>query len=244
MPAKTRKRENRKKKRSPNQFLTMEHKYYIFCEGEKTEPLYFDGFKDAIMLNPMYMNSVHVKTIGVAKETVRILEEAVKYVEYNKIKNAEIWCVYDKDSFPDADFNEVSLRANSLNRSEKTRRNGISYRVAWSNQCIEYWFLIHFDKYDSNNDRKYYRDYLSNKFKTFGKNKYEKNDEDTFKILTFNGNPKLAIRRAEQRLIDCDGQTDSESAPATKVHLLVKNLAQYLPKDLKYKYLDKEESKN
>ena len=62
--------------------------------------------------------------------------------------------------------------------------------------------------------------------------------------MTFNGNPKLAIRRAEQRLIDCDGQTDSESAPATKVHLLVKNLAQYLPKDLKYKYLDKEESKN
>ena len=239
MPSKTKKRENRKKKRKTEQFLAIKHKYYIFCEGEKTEPLYFDGFKDAIMLNPMYMNSVHVKTIGVAKETVRILEEAVKYVEYNKIKNAEIWCVYDKDSFPDADFNEVSLRANSLNRSEKTRRNGISYRVAWSNQCIEYWFLIHFDKYDSNNDRKSYIEYLTKKYKSLGKEKYEKNDKDTFNTLTFHGKPKLAIKRAEQRLTECSGKTDAESAPATKVHLLVKELAKYLPEDIKNKYLDK-----
>ena len=113
MPSKTRKRENRKKKRNPDQFLTMEHKYYIFCEGEKTEPRYFDGFKSAIKKNPMYSNSVHVEAFGVAKETIRILEHAVAYVEYNQINNAEIWCVYDKDSFPDADFNEVSLSANS-----------------------------------------------------------------------------------------------------------------------------------
>ena len=240
MPSKTRKRENRKKKRNPDQFLTMEHKYYIFCEGEKTEPLYFDGFKSAIKKNPMYSNSVHVEAFGVAKETIRILEHAVAYVEYNQINNAEIWCVYDKDSFPDADFNEVSLRANSLNQSDKTKRSGITYRVAWSNQCIEYWFLIHFDKYDSNNDRKQYLEYLSNKYKSLGKGKYEKNDKETFNTLTFHGNPKLAIKRADQRLKECGRKTDAESAPATKVHLLVKELAKYLPEDIKNKYLDKE----
>ena len=238
MPAKKRKRENKKKQRNTEKFPTTKNRYYIFCEGEKTEPIYFNGFKDAIKQNPMYSNSVHVEAFGVAKETIRILEQAVAYVEYNQIKNAEIWCVYDKDSFPNADFNEVSLRANNLNKSEKTKRAGISYRVAWSNQCIEYWFLIHFDKYDSDNDRTAYMNYLTKKYKSFGKNKYEKNDEETFYILTYKGNPKLAIKRAEQRLMECIGLTDSESAPATKVHLLVKELAKYLPEEIKKHYLE------
>lgn len=55
--------------------------------------------------------------------------------------------------------------------------------------------------------------------------------------MTEKGNPKQAIRWAEQRLKACSGLTDAESVPATKIHLLVKKLALYLPEDLRDKYL-------
>ena len=54
MPSKTKKRENRKKKRKTEQFLAIKHKYYIFCVFEKTETQYFDGFKFTIKKNQMY----------------------------------------------------------------------------------------------------------------------------------------------------------------------------------------------
>ena len=83
MPSKTRKRENRKKKRNPDQFLTMEHKYYIFCEGEKTEPLYFDGLDD----NTLYefdIDSIHLKKSGAYLKNVGIEIELLSQY-YNKI---------------------------------------------------------------------------------------------------------------------------------------------------------------
>jgi len=55
--------------------------------------------------------------------------------------------------------------------------------------------------------------------------------------MTEKGNPKQAIRWAERRLEECSGLTDTESVPATKVHLLIRTLAQYLPENLRDKYL-------
>ena len=92
--------QNRKKQRRLNYIEPVE-RIYIFCEGEQTEPLYFDGFVKEIKKNPIYKNTVFIEVIGLAKETLRVVEDAEKYVEQNKIKNANIWCVYDKDSFPE-----------------------------------------------------------------------------------------------------------------------------------------------
>lgn len=55
--------------------------------------------------------------------------------------------------------------------------------------------------------------------------------------MTEKGNPKRAIKWAERRLKDCAGLTESQSVPATKVHLLVQKLAKYLPDELRSKYL-------
>lgn len=96
---------------------------------------------------------------------------------------------------------------------------------------------MHFDWYESDNDRTFYRKYLHNKFKSFGLKRYEKNNENLFRVFSLYGNPKLAIKYAKQRLNCCKGLTDSESAPATQVHLLVEELARYLPDELKLKYI-------
>ena len=224
---------NKKKPRKTEHLEEIKEQIYIFCEGEQTEPRYFEGFKKAIMENAAYKNLVHVHVEGVGAETLRVIYAAEKYVEDNKLENANIWCVYDKDSFPKQDFNAVSERANTLNRQQEK----VTYNAAWSNQCIEYWFILHFAFYASDNDRKQYREFLHAKFKELGWERYEKNNDELFEIMTEKGNPKRAIKWAERRLNECSGYTDTESVPVTKVHLLVKTLAQYLPDALRDKYL-------
>ena len=54
-------------------------------------------------------------------------------------KEGQVWCVYDKDSFPAEHFNGVGERANSLNKIKPE----LQYHAAWSNECIEFWFLLH-----------------------------------------------------------------------------------------------------
>ena len=209
------------------------NKYYIFCEGAKTEPNYFEGFKKAIETNPIYEDRVIIHIEGIGSETIRVINAAEKYVEENDIENAEIWCVYDKDDFLPANFNAVSARAATLSNND----DSLSYKVAWSNQCIEYWFILHFDFYDADNDRESYRRYLNTRFSDLGLNRYKKNNPRIFDILHESGDPKLAIRHAKRQIDNFAGRTDSESAPATKVYLLAEELARYLPEELKMKFL-------
>lgn len=223
---------NRKKQRNIDNRIEVE-RFYIFCEGEQTEPKYFKGFENAIKTNPIYKNLVHVHVEGVGAETLRVISAAEQYVKNNAISNAHIWCVYDKDSFPKQDFNAVAEKALVLN----SQQNDVMYHVAWSNQCVEYWFVLHFAYYDSDNDRKYYRSFLHKKFKELGWNKYQKNNEELFEIMTTKGNPKQAIKWAERRIKECEGLTDTDSVPATKIYILVKELAKYLPDSIKIKYI-------
>lgn len=55
--------------------------------------------------------------------------------------------------------------------------------------------------------------------------------------MTNKGDPKRAITYAQRQLKDFEGKTDSQSAPATKVHLLVQELAKYLPPTISERYL-------
>lgn len=225
--------QNKKKARKIEHLEPVCEKVFVFCEGVQTEPLYFKGFESTIKSNPVYKNSVEVHVEGVGAETLRVIFFAEEYVKKNKITNANIWCVYDKDSFPKQDFNAVSERARTLN----SQQDNVVYHVAWSNQCIEYWFILHFAFYTADNDRKDYRKFLHSKFKELGWTKYEKNNEELFQIMTNKGNPKQAIAWANKRLTECSGLSDTASVPATKVHLLVQELAKYLPDTIRSRYL-------
>lgn len=48
-------------------------------------------------------------------ETMRVISAAEKYAAGKHITKGQIWCVYDKDSFPARNFNGVLERAESLN---------------------------------------------------------------------------------------------------------------------------------
>lgn len=162
-------------------------------------------------------------------ETMRVISKAEEYVRKNKIEKGKIWCVYDKDSFPAEHFNGVEERANSLNKDKLD----LQYHVAWSNECIEFWFLLHFAYYTSNNHRTEYISFLNDKFKKLGIGKYQKNMKDIFEILMEYGDYRLAIRYARKIMKEGEGKTPTEIAPGTKVYELVEELLKYLPEEEK-----------
>lgn len=225
--------ENWKKKRRQEYLELKKYRYYIFCEGEQTEPQYFAGFKKLIEENPIYRDMVLIEIEPCAAETMRVIGMAEKYVKKNKIKKGQIWCVYDKDSFPASDFNGVVSRADNLNQENPE----LQYHIAWSNECIEFWFLLHFAYYTANNHRTEYISFLNDKFQSLGLGKYQKNMKNIFEILMEKGDPNLAIRYARRIIENGIGKTPTEIAPGTKVYALVEELANYLPDDAKRKFL-------
>ena len=222
-----------KKKRRQEHMEQKLYRYYIFCEGQQTEPLYFAGFKKLIEENPVYKDMVLIEIEPCQAETMRVIGMAEDYVKKNKIKKGQIWCVYDKDSFPPERFNGVVERAESLNKENPD----LQYHTAWSNECIEFWFLLHFAYYTANNHRTEYITFLNDKFKKLGVGKYQKNMQDIFKILLEHGNPQLAIRYAKRMIKDGEGKTATEIAPGTKVYELVEELAKYLPEEYKSRFM-------
>ena len=216
-----------KKQRRMEYLEKREYRYYIFCEGERTEPLYFAGFKQLIEENPIYHEMVMVQIEPCGAETMRVISMAEDYVRKNRITKGQIWCVYDKDSFPAYRFNGVSERAAVLNKDNPE----LQYHVAWSNECIEFWFILHFDYYISNNHRSEYINYLTAKFKELGVGSYEKNRADTFRILREYGREDLAIRYARRIIEENEGKTPAEISPGTKVYELVEELERYCEKN-------------
>jgi len=222
-----------KKQRRMEYLEIKEYSYYIFCEGEQTEPQYFDGFKRLIEDNPIYRDLVLIRIEPCGAETMRVIHQAERYVKENRITKGKIWCVYDKDSFPARDFNGVVERAVSLSRNNPE----LQYRAAWSNECIEYWFMLHFAYYTSNNHRTEYIRFLNEKYTELGIGKYRKNDNRTFDTLMKYGNPKLASRYAKRIIKDHGRRSPAEMAPGTKVYELVEELARFLPEDYREKFL-------
>lgn len=222
-----------KKKRRKEYLEKREYRYYIFCEGEQTEPLYFEGFKRLIEENPIYKDMVLIEIKPCAAETMRVIGMAEQYVKDNQITNGKIWCVYDKDSFPAQDFNGVAARADRLNEENLV----LQYHAAWSNECIEFWFVLHFAYYISNNHRTEYISFLNKKFLELGLGRYQKNMINIFEVLTEKGNPKLAIRYAKRIIKDGQSKTPTEIAPGTKVYELVEELVKYLPEKTQQYFL-------
>ena len=225
--------ENWRKKRRQEYLEMKEFRYYVFCEGEQTEPLYFGGFKKLIEDNPIYRDMVLIQIEPCGAETMRVINLAERYIKENHIEKGQIWCVYDKDSFPAENFNGVVSRAESLNKDNTL----LQYHTAWSNECIEFWFLLHFAYYTSNNHRSEYISFLNEKYRELGIGKYQKNNSATFDILMNHGNPKLASRYARRIIKDNMKLSPADIAPGTKVYELVEELAKYLPENERAKFI-------
>ena len=185
-----------------------ELKVLIVCEGEKTETNYFKAFD-------VDRTQIDVEIIGAGMNTVSLVKEAKRI--YQEAKNrgipySNVWCVFDRDSFPPGKFNEAI---------EMARRQG--FKAAYSNEAFELWYFLHFHYLESGLHRSEYKDKLT---KCIGE-RYDKVETDMHRMLQ--DKQETAIANA-QKLIDEHGANHNpeKDNPCTKVHELVKFLREYM----------------
>lgn len=187
-------------------------RHLIVTEGSKTEPLYFEAIRKKV--NDRYHGQwVTIEIFGTGDHTVGLLERAIAKAEASASGFSHVWVVYDKDSFPAEEFNEVATRCDSLDIG------GACFHAIWSNECFELWYALHFEYLQTPLPRDDYSSKLSGYLGALGKGEYAKNREDMFDILE----PYLAsAKRNAVRLERLnEGKTPAGSAPGTKVHRLV-----------------------
>lgn len=197
--------------------ITIAPEYHlIVTEGKKTEPNYFDGLKKDI--NSQYKGRISINIDGAGEHTLTLLERAQKIVEKEPDKYKHVWLVYDKDDFPKDDFDNTYYKCVSLSEND----DSVIYHALWSNECIEYWFLLHFMALSSDLHRSEYYPKLS---ECLG-SKYKKNREDIYMLLK----PyiKSAIDNAKRIAENNEGLPPSQCTPGTTVYEIFEMLNSYL----------------
>jgi len=209
---------NRKKnaKRKSIETKPLAKTFLIVCEGQ-TEKLYFQSFP------------VVTATVEVVDTKGRTKIQLVEYAE-NKIENTsntydEVWCVFDVDvkrrekEFADFD--------NAINKA-----NALKYKVAYSNDCFELWFYLHFEFTEQEHLRTFY-------YKALGK-LWNISSAKDIKKLAFSktiyhqllnderANQSKAIKRAEKLYHDKSDLLYHQQNPITTVFQLVEMLNQNL----------------
>jgi hypothetical protein len=174
-------------------------RFLIVCEGEKTEPAYFEGFR---------VPSVRVEIVGMGKDPLTLVEHAFELHRQQQYDQA--WCVFDRDDLPTERFN-LAL--------DLARRRRI--KVAYSNQAFELWYLLHFHYCDVAESRRDYCDRLSH---ALGRT-YQKNDLALYRELL--PRQDIAIRHAERLLAQYNPANPAVDDPSTTVHKLVQELNRF-----------------
>ena len=171
--------------------------YLIVCEGEKTEPIYFRNFRGT---------SAKVEIEGKGKSPKKIVEFA-----YKKKKDYDhTWCVFDRNSWPEQEFNEALSLA---------KKKGI--KIAYSIPKFELWYLLHFNYIDTAITPDDYDKKLESILGV-----YKKNDPKMYEKLC--GKQDDAIRHAEKLLEKYISADSHQNDPSTTVHRLVKELNRHI----------------
>ena len=182
--------------------------FLIVCEGEKTEPDYFKAFR---------MTEATIKAVGQAMNTMTLVNKAISIREADQKRKKvydQCWVVFDKDDFPAKDFNQAIQLA---------EKNG--FRVAYSNQAFEYWFLLHYNLYTGAIHRNQYKDMLT-RLTGMPYSKSEGYGAVMYNLLL--SRQQQAINNAETVLAEISHGNPAEEESSTTVQRLVSELNKYL----------------
>ena len=201
----------------PERNITIKNTFLIYCEGENTEPEYFKSFP--------VRTETDVKVIGLGRSRTALVEKVIELIhKIDKDDTQQIWVVFDRDVRPDVkqgnkDFNDAINLAN---------QNGI--KCAYSNDCFELWFLLHYDYLESALLRNQIYDKLSDRF-GFNYEKAGKN-KDFAKSLypMFLDRLPFALRNAERLHLSHSDKEYHLQNPCTTVYKLVEALNKNLRK--------------
>ncbi|VGO22313.1 RloB family protein [Pontiella sulfatireligans] len=106
-------------------------RFYIFCEGEKTEPNYITGYIEqkfpGTMLSPVRKTPKNTP--------VQLVEVAIEAKGKNP-SGDKFWVVFDREA--------KHKYADALHAEARAKAKANDIRIAISNVCFEVWILLHF----------------------------------------------------------------------------------------------------
>lgn len=186
----------------------------IVCEGEKTEPNYFEGLRQELKLSSV---EVEVEGKGCGSAPISVVDAALQRraqreqdARYSTTRTEYdvVWCIVDVEIPPHT----------SLDRAfDKAKGNGL--KLALSNPCFEYWYLLHFQRTSAlMQSAKAVGDALKRHY-----GGYEKNNAASFQV--FYPRTEEAIKHAKAVLREKHfGQDLRKCNPSTHVHRVVEHL--------------------
>lgn len=180
----------------------VKQRFLIVCEGKKTEPYYFKSFR---------VPKAVVAIEGAAGDPTRLVNSAYKLA--NEDEYDQVWCVFDRD--------EGAWTAQNFNNALQNAKT-YGFHVAYSNECFELWYILHFEFLNTGLPRSDYEDKLSELLGT----KYRKNDSTIYQQLL--AKQQIAIKYARKLLESYNSIDPERNNPSTTVHLLVEALNKFL----------------
>lgn len=203
--------------------LLRPERHLFVTEGTKTEPYYLTGLVDLICERHGEEMRQQFEIIGEGDNTLNLLQKAERYQQNGADEYQHVWILYDQDDFPPDSFDNTVKRCDAINKRFQREGRTTRFHAIWSNQCIELWFVLHFDYLQSNVNRKQYREILS---RHIGQH-YEKTDKKIFKVLYphLDRGMKHAIKLMDNYP---QGAPPSQRAPATNVYRLIAHLREYM----------------
>jgi hypothetical protein len=173
------------------------------CEGEKTEPNYFNSFR-------VPKDVIQIEVKGVGENPSKLVESAKDLKKQEDY--AQVWCVFDRDNWLPQDFNNAIQNAENQN-----------FNVAYSNEAFELWYVLHFEFLNTGIPRSDYCQKLTN---LMGK-KYKKNSEQIYDELI--NKQDIAIKNYKKLLEEYEPRKNPvKDNPSTTVHLLVEELNKFI----------------
>lgn len=178
----------------------------IVSEGTKTEPNYFEAFR---------ISSLDVQIAGTGMNTDSLIQETVRCKQL-AIDQGEpfehVWAVFDRDSFPVANFN----RALALAKSNQIE-------AVYSNEAFEIWYILHFNYRDTAMPREDFETALT----TLLGSPYQKNDTGMYGKLK--DKQATAIKNARKLFAHHGtGHNPYNDNPCTRVFELVEFLNKHI----------------
>jgi len=197
--------------------------FHIYCEGDNTEPEYFRSFPLSTETKVTAIGLGRSKTALVEKTIELLAKEGLMKRQKNYDQNRQLWVVFDYDV-----RREVNESADFNNAVELAKRKGL--RVAYSNDCFELWFVLHYQYQTTALTRSEYYRILSEKLSCDYEEEGKTREfaQELYKI--FLSNQTQAIQYARQLHQSQQNEPYCRQNPCTTVYLLVEELNKCLGK--------------
>jgi hypothetical protein len=142
----------------------------IVCEGEKTEPNYFEEIRKIFKIP-----SAHIKIIQseLGTQPLRVVESAIKEFEKFKVYD-RVYAVFDRDDH-EGYANAIAKAEAYRNKLKNDERKIVPFSAIVSVPNFEFWLLLHFEDV-----RQWiHREEVYNRLKSFISD-YTKKADDTY----------------------------------------------------------------